>query len=121
MNENRDPTDAELAAYRKRFTDTVLFLHDHFGGAAFHNISSTHPDRLVTKFNPTIFDSLMIAADFALAQGDTPLLANAEEKRRQLLTDPGYRLSISKETMRTASIRTRISKAAKILFDLDYA
>ena len=63
----------------------------------------------------------MIAADFALAQGDTPLLANAEEKRRQLLTDPGYRLSISKETMRTASIRTRISKAAKILFDLDYA
>ena len=121
MNENRDPTDAELAAYRKRFTDTVLFLHDHFGGAAFHNISSTHPDRLVTKFNPTIFDSLMLAADFALAQGDTPLLANAEEKRRQLLTDPGYRLSISKETMRTASIRTRISKAAKILFDLDYA
>ena len=121
MNENRDPTDAELAAYRKRFTDTVLFLHDHFGGAAFHNISSTHPDRLVTKFNPTIFDSLMIAADFALAQGDTPLLANAEEKRRQLLADPGYRLSISKETMRTASIRTRISKAAKILFDLDYA
>lgn len=121
MNENRDPSDAELSAFTKRFTDAVHFLHVHFGGSAFHNISSTHPDRLVTKFNPTVFDSLMIATDFALAHGVTQLPANAEEKRRQLLADPDYRLAISKETMRTASIRTRIGKATKMLFALDYA
>lgn len=120
MNENRDPSDPELAAFRGRFTRAVHFLHNHFGTGAFQNISSTHADRLVTKFNPTVFDSIMIATDFALDQGVIQLPANAEEKRRELLADPDYRLAISKETMRTASIRTRIRRATKMLFDLDY-
>lgn len=121
MNENRDPEQASLDAFRARFSAAIKFLHANFGPVAFQNISSTHPDRLVAKFNPTVFDSLMIATDFALAQNAGHLPPNPEDKRRELLADPEYRLAISKETMRTASIRTRIRKAAKTLFNLDYA
>lgn len=121
MSENRDAADAVLEALRARFTAAVKFLHANFGAVAFQNISSTHPDRLVAKFNPTVFDSLMIATDFALSKNAAQLPTNPEDKRRELLADPEYRLAISKETMRTASIRTRIGKATKTLFGLDYA
>lgn len=120
MEDNRNPTDAELAAFRARFTTAIDFLHAAFGNATFHNISSTHPDRLVTKFNPTVFDSILIATDFALTRNQANLPANPEIARRALLADPDYRMAISKETMRTASIKSRIAKATKMLFGLDY-
>ena len=120
MDAHRNPTEAELVEYRNRFTSAVEFLSNGFGPSAFHNISSTHPDRLVEKFNPTIFDSLMIATDYALSQDSGHLPANAEAARRQLLTDEAYRSAITKETMRVNSIRTRISKATQMLFGVAY-
>lgn len=120
MESHRNPTDDELATYRSRFTNAITFLYAAFGGAAFHNLSSTHPDKLVTKFNPTIFDSIMIATDFALSRNHAHLPADAEGTRRRLLIDEEYRAAITKETMRVASIRTRIGKATKMLFGLDY-
>jgi len=120
MESNKNPTDDELATYRLRFTNAITFLHSTLGVSTFHNLSSTHPDRLVIKFNPTIFDSIMIAADFALSRNHARLPENAEVTRRSLLIDESYRSAITKETMRVASIRTRIDKATKILFGLAY-
>jgi len=120
MDSHRNPTDDELATYRSRFTNAITFLHVAFGGTAFHNLSSTHPDKLVTKFNPTVFDSILIATDFALSHNHGRLPADAEATRRSLLSDEAYRAAITKETMRVASIRTRIGKATKMLFGLDY-
>ena len=121
MGAHRDPTDDDLHAYRSRFTNAITFLHDAFGCAAFHNVSSKYQDRLVAKFNPTVFDSILIATDFALSQGHATLPPDAEAARRQLLLDKDYRAAISKETMRVNSIRTRIGRAADILFGLNYA
>lgn len=120
MESHRDPTDDELDTYSSRFRNAITFLHDAFGNAAFHNISSTHPDRLVIKFNPTIFDSIMIATDFALSNNHAHLPEDAEATRRRLLVDESYRAAITKETMRVASIRTRISKVTNMLFGLNY-
>lgn len=120
MDVNRDPDDTELASFRARFTAAVDFLYTHFGPSAFHNLSSTHPDKLVEKFNPTIYDSIMIATDFALSRGRDHLSPSAEETRRTLLRDEAYRSAITKETMRVASIRTRIGKACEVLFGLQY-
>ena len=120
MEENRDPSDEQLAAFRTRFTSAIDFLYAAYGDAAFHNISSTHPERLVEKFNPTVFDSILIATDFALRRGPIDLPAEPETARRLLLGDADYRSAISKETMRVVSIRTRISKATRMLFGIDY-
>jgi hypothetical protein len=120
MNEHRDPSEDELANYRIRFIKAVDFLHTFFGSSAFHNISLTYHDRLVEKFNPTIFDSIMIATDFALSQGISSLPENPEAARRQLLRDEEYRAAITRQTMRVNSIRTRIGKATRMLFGLDY-
>lgn len=120
MDLHRDPDENELAAYSSRFTNGIEFLHHAFGRSAFHNLSSTHPDRLVEKFNPTIFDSIIIATDFALSRNRAILPADPEGARRQLLRDEAYRSAITKETMRVASIRTRIGKAAEMLFGLTY-
>jgi CRISPR/Cas system CMR subunit Cmr4 (Cas7 group RAMP superfamily) len=120
MDSHRNLSNDEMEAYRSRFTNAIIFLHDAFGDAAFHNLSSTNPDRLVKKFNPTIFDSILIATDFALSRNHTHLPADAERGRRLLLSDEDYRNVITKETMRVVSIRTRIKKATKMLFGLNY-
>jgi hypothetical protein len=120
MDSKRNPTDAELEAFRTRFTKSVTRLYDAFGCSAFHNLSSTHPDKLVEMFNPTIFDSIMIATDYAISRNHAQLPADRENTRRILLRDDGYRAAITKETMRVASIRTRIGKAATTLFGITY-
>ena len=120
MDSHRNLSNDEMEASRSRFTNAIIFLHDAFGDAAFHNLSSTNPDRLVKKFNPTIFDSILIATDFALSRNHTHLPADAERGRRLLLSDEDYRNVITKETMRVVSIRTRIKKATKMLFGLNY-
>jgi hypothetical protein len=121
MEENRNPAAEALAAFRERFIAAIDFLHRTYGDVAFHNLSSSHPDRLVDKFNPTVFDSILIATDFALRHGPITVTDNPEAARRALLADPEYRVAISKETMQVASIRTRISKATRMLFGLEYA
>lgn len=120
MASHRNPTDDELAIYRSRFTNAIIFLHNAFGSAAFHNISSTHQDRLVAKFNPTLFDSILIATDFALINNQATLPIDPERTRRQLLSDETYRAVIAKETMRVTSIRKRISMATNTLYGLNY-
>jgi hypothetical protein len=120
MDSHRNLSNDEMEAYRSRFTNAIIFLHDAFGDAAFHNLSSTNPDRLVKKFNPTIFDSILIATDFALSRNHAHIPADAERGRRLLLSDEDYRNVITKETMRVVSIRTRIKKATKMLFGLNY-
>jgi hypothetical protein len=120
MDAHRNPNENELAEFRGRFTAAADFLAHAYGPSAFHNTSSKHPDRLVEKFNPTIYDSVMIATDYALSRGTARLPANAEDARRQLLSDQVYRSAITRETMRVNSIRTRIRKATQMLFCLDY-
>jgi len=120
MDQNRDPSEDKITDYRQRFTNAIMFLHTAFGKSAFHNLSSTHLDKLVAKFNPTVYDSILIATDYALLRDCAVLSADPESARRQLLVDQDYRIAISKETMRIASINTRISKACRLLFGLDY-
>lgn len=91
-----------------------------FGGHAFHNISPTDSTRFVPKFSPTIFDSTLIAADYALQVGGIVLPQNPEETRKVLLLEPEYRLAISQETMTRNSITKRVSMACQHLFGINY-
>jgi hypothetical protein len=116
MGTHRNPTQEELGVLRARFSRAVEFVMLHFGGSAFHNVSPSTADRLVPKFSPTIFDSIMIAADQALARGLQVPVAEPEGARRALLRNEEYRGVISQETMRTDRIRRRVELAYAALF-----
>lgn len=117
--QNANPPDYQLAVLADRFTRTMDSILDIYGPTAFHNLSSTSPDRLVSKFSPTLFDSIGIATDFALSRQQSPLNGD-EETRRELLANSEYRDAISRETMTTANIRLRIGIATQILYGLTY-
>ncbi len=120
MKNNADLTDEALVSFQKRFTSSINLIYEMFGVGAFHNISPSDPHKLVPKFSPTLFDSLAIAADYALRVDNYVRPNNPEEARRALLQDKEYRFAISKETMTRSCINMRIRKACKYLFELDY-
>jgi hypothetical protein len=122
MGVKRNPPVPEIESMRERFRRSIDFTMQAFGAAAFQNISPTQPDKLVNKFSPTIFDSILIATDYALKKGagTATLPTNAEAARRALLGNETYRHVISQETMRTESINTRINCVCESLYGLEY-
>jgi hypothetical protein len=120
MKNNAVLSTTKARQYKRRFTKSIDLIHETFGENAFHNISLSDSSRFVPKFSPTIFDSILIAADNAIIEGNYALPRDAERARRKLLTDEDYKKSISQETMRKESINTRVSKASALLFGIDY-
>lgn len=120
MKDNAKLTLDQVDHMRQRFTSAIDLVMNSFGGNAFHNISPTDSTRFVPKFSPTIFDSTLIAADYALQAGGITLPQNPGEARRVLLLDPAYRLAISQETMKRDSIKKRVSMACQHLFGINY-
>lgn len=120
MKENQNPTDEQLEQFSLRFRDTIELIHNTFGTSVFHNVSPTTPDKLVEKFSPTIFDSILIATDYAIQHGGYVIPSDPEAARRDLLQDENYRFAITKETMTRENIITRISKVCDRLYGLGY-
>lgn len=116
MGTNRNVSNDEVGLLRERFLRAINLLHRHFGPGAFHNVSPSAPDKLVPRFSPTIFDSLMIATDQALSEGVERLVDNPEDARRELLRDEDYKRAITQETMRTETIRYRVARARTALY-----
>ena len=120
MKANQKLGEAKISRLRDRFNRSIQFLDKKFGNRSFHNISPSDPTRFVNKFSPTICDSIMIATDIALHVNEDKFANNLVEARYTLLMDDDYRRAISVETMRTSTIKLRITKALKILYGLDY-
>ncbi len=104
---------------KQTFIQCVDFIMDKIGNEAFYNLKNDLSS-VRKKFYPTIFDSLMIATKIALERGysDDALLA---ERRLELLRDQEYRDSITQGTMQTEHIRTRISKALQVIYQMELA
>ena len=120
MKSNANPEDVEITQLTDRFNAAIDLVYQTFSDSAFHNISPTTPDKLVEKFSPTIFDSILIAADYAIQQGNFNISDNPERSRRELLQDEEYRFAVTKETMSRKNILMRISKACNSLFGIEY-
>jgi hypothetical protein len=120
MKANANLPQDQVDQMSQRFISAIDLVMNSFGGHAFHNISPTDSTRFVPKFSPTIFDSTLIAADYALQVGGITLPQNPEEARRVLLLDSVYRLAISQETMTRDNIKKRVSMACQHLFGINY-
>lgn len=114
---DKNNKDELINNLRQRFLKAIGFAHEHIGLGSFHNVSPTDHTRLVERFSPTVFDSVLIAIDRAILNGTANSnTGTLEDNRRQLLTVPDYQQILSQETMRTPNIRSRVNRMYEALF-----
>ena len=118
MGNNRNINEQDSEVLKARFERVTSFVVDNIGTQAFHNLSTKHPDKLVPKFSPTIFDSIMVATDSVLEDGVNIDIQDLENKRRALLADAEYRQAISNETMRKDTIDKRENLVKSYLYGI---
>lgn len=109
-----------IASLKSRFEIGIDFTYEHFGTGAFHNMSPSEEGRLVPRFSPTVFDSVLIAVDAAMKSGVAAKNKNGLEGRRlEMLKDQAYQKLLSQETMRVPNIRKRVRDMFKALFGIE--
>lgn len=111
-----DAEEGVIESHKISFEQVIDFLYDRIGEDVFHNLQND----LVTirkKFNPTVFDSIMIATRIALDRGYNKE-DNLRPRRLLLLRDPSYRESITQGTMRHENIKNRVELALNYLFEM---
>lgn len=109
-----------IASFKSRFEMGIDFTYQHFGIGAFHNISPSEAGRLVPRFSPTIFDSVLISVDAAIRNGIASKNKDGLEGRRlEILKDQGYQKLLSQETMRVPNIRKRVGGMFNALFGIE--
>jgi len=119
MGEQENNSEQRVTLFKNDFTKVIKQISTTLGSTAFHNASSRFPDKLVNKFNPTIFDSISVATAIAL---DTKVAVpdDLDKRRWDLLRNTEYQDSISIRTTNVDKIKLRISLALKYLYDLNY-
>lgn len=124
LNEFMGSTDskkAEILAEREEsFLQTVQFIHQYMDSGAFQNLSLKDPEKLAGKFNPTIYDSIMIATQIALKKNSSVKTEELLQHRMELLRNKDYQDLIRFRTTKTDRIRQRIAMALKYLYGVDY-
>lgn len=111
-----------IASSKERFLSTIRFLEKHLGTQAFHNLSSTDAEKIVSKFNPTVFDSIMLATEYALKNNPNLTVEDNVLKQRKLdlLKDEKFQDLIRFRTTNVDRIKERIVLATKYLYGIDY-
>jgi len=118
MQSNRTLSDEEIKSKSEEFNNTVSFLISAYGEESFFNLQKDL-SKIRRKFHPAVYDSIMIATAIALSRGYQSQGANLNQRRNTLLHDTEYRNSIMQATMQVSNIRTRISRALSVLYDME--
>lgn len=122
LNQYMDSVNQQelIASFKSRFEMAIDFTYQHFGIGAFHNISPSEAGRLVPRFSPTIFDSVLISVDIAIRNGIASKNKDGLEGRRlEILKDQDYQKLLSQETMRVPNIRKRVGGMFDALFRIE--
>lgn len=108
-----------LERRQARFERVVAFVYEHFGADAFHNVSKSDPSKLAGKFNPTVFDSIMVATSLFLEKNIKPP-KDINDRRLVLLKNTEFQDLTRVRTTNEDRIAKRISMTLKSLYDLNY-
>ena len=115
MHNHQNDSSEGIAKLQDDFNKTIDFVYNSLGNNAFKNFSR---GVFTKKFHPAIYDSIMVAAYFAIEAGKEVRTID-EDIHKQLLLDETYSLSISKRTTNVDHIKNRIRLAGKVLFGID--
>lgn len=120
MGKEKNNSSEMIEIFRKQFTKTTEKVFQILGTDAFFNISQTHQEKIVKKFNPTIFDSIMIGTLLAIEHKYKFNQTDYKNKRLDLLANNDYQNVISTRTTNVENINKRISLVMKYLFNIQY-
>ena len=118
MGSKANNSTKNIQEFSDAFNSTIAIIERLLGENAFYNIQSTDLSTIRKRFYPTLFDSIMIATNYAMKKGFNVSNVN-ESKRLRLLKDDKFRKYISEGTMQVEHIRGRINLALKYLYDID--
>jgi hypothetical protein len=115
MAEKEHNLEQKLIEYESDFISTLEKAYKMFRENAFRNISKK-TNQIIDKFNPPIFDSIMLAI------ADSPVPENIrdwENRRKALLENENYQNAIKIRTTDVENINLRINLAKEYLFRKD--
>ena len=119
MGDDQSKDSTILEQRKEIFLKAVDVVLENFGEDAFQNLSKTDPTKSAGKFNPTIFDSVMIATALAIKE-DRAKQKDLKNKRNILLENKEYQELVRFRTTNEDRIAKRISLALKTLYGLEY-
>lgn len=102
MGEDENNTEENISMLEGLFTQTIEAVYTRLGENAFHNLNQYV---FSSKFNPTIYDSIMIAASLTDNEED---LARLKQNHKLLLKNDEYQTLIKIRTTNTKNIIARI-------------
>lgn len=118
MGSDESKSESVLKEREQEFIETSKAVLKAFGEQAFHNISPRGEHKLIKKFNPTIYDSIMISTFLYLKAGcKIKDDVDYNKLRMDLLSDEEYQDLIKVRTTNIDRIKGRIKKSLKYLYD----
>ena len=117
MGNHKEANSDFITAKETEFNEIIDVIYDSIGERAFHNLQNDL-STLRNNFNPTVFDSIMIATQIAVSRNCT-IPNDLPDRRLSMLKDTSYRESITQGTMVYDNIKNRVAKALYYLFDCD--
>ncbi|WP_339752759.1 DUF262 domain-containing protein [Algoriphagus aquimarinus] len=119
MGEKAHNEEPFIELKRKEFQNVVKFLYENIGSNAFRNLAADNTYQ--SRFNPTVFDSITIATNFAIAKlGEGITKSELKKKHKTLLADEKFKEYSTTRTTNIEHIKGRIGIASQILFDIKY-
>lgn len=119
MGKKINNEEQSIEIKRKEFQNTIKFLFDNLGNNAFRNLAADGTYQ--SRFNPTVFDSIAIATNYALNifENEIPI-SDLKKRHKILLSDEDFKEFSTIRTTNVDHINGRISLACQILFDINY-
>ena len=115
MHKHQKDAPECIEKMKNDFIQTVDSVYNSFGERAFRNYSK---NRFTKKFHPAIYDSIMVAAFFAIEKKkNVPTVS--EDSHIQLLTNGEYVSAISTRTTDVENIKKRIHMVEQDLFGIE--
>ena len=119
MEDFRNLNELEYQYKKEIFINTIDFLHTTIGLNVFRTLKRKNQDIIWAKrVNPVVFDAVCSASVF-VSEKHSDKLTTTLEKYIELLEDESFKESTTNRTTNTEHIKTRISRAAMILYGVE--
>lgn len=119
MSDYRILNEVDYKAKKEIFINTICYLHNFLGDNAFRTFKRKGSEiKWAKKVNPVIFDAVCSATVYVRKNGENKLEIT-KDRYIELLDDGKFRDSITNRTTNVENIKTRIERAALILYGVE--
>lgn len=120
MNEFRELNGSEYQNKKEIFINTINILYNSLSEKVFRTFKRKNQEIIwAKKVNPVIFDAVCSATVYVSQRHKDKLMLISLDKYEALLEDEDFKESTTNRTTNVEHIKTRISRAAMILYGVE--